>query len=385
MLASIARSAGATLRAVLLAAVLALPARARAEPPAAPPAPASPPAAPVPNAALAPAKPAASNEPAEPDPKTVTERAQRGVVVLVRAGRPLALGIVLRGDGRILTALSPLTHGNNVTARFADGTTVGVRVGHSDRGTDLALLVPERLHLADAGLRASRREAKAGSVLQSFAATWNGPARPTRVTIKHVQTALGGDGQRLFGALEPTAPLRAVDYGAPLLDEGGDVVAVVARACPDEPNRACRPMGFGVPTGMLKAFLRATKPGAAPPQPWLGVRVSRSRTGSGVMVRAVHPHGPAARAGIRAARDGGGDVIVAVDGQPVATPKSFYQAVLEHAVGDRLVILLLSGDRYREVVVSTVSAPPRRSHRLKRPRKMPGTRPGTPAPDRGQK
>src|SRR4051812_44130183 len=35
-------------------------------------------------------------------------RAQRGVVTIERAGQPLALGSVLMGDGRILTALSPL-------------------------------------------------------------------------------------------------------------------------------------------------------------------------------------------------------------------------------------------------------------------------------------
>src|SRR4051812_43498665 len=75
-------------------------------PPAPPPAPSAPgtapPAAPVP-----------------PAPNSV-EKARQGVVVVERQGKPLALGMVLDGDGRILTALSPLANGNFLSARYAD-------------------------------------------------------------------------------------------------------------------------------------------------------------------------------------------------------------------------------------------------------------------------
>ncbi len=70
------------------------------------------------------------------------ERALRGVVTIERAGQPLGLGAVLMGDGRILTALSPLGPGNDLDARFADGSTARVKLGHHDRAWDLALLVP---------------------------------------------------------------------------------------------------------------------------------------------------------------------------------------------------------------------------------------------------
>src|SRR6187401_539520 len=42
-----------------------------------------------------------------PAPDSV-EKARQGVVVLERAGKAIALGVVLDGDGRILTALSAL-------------------------------------------------------------------------------------------------------------------------------------------------------------------------------------------------------------------------------------------------------------------------------------
>src|SRR5690242_11080890 len=70
-----------------------------------PPAPSANPPSRLPNPLMPPQAP-----PAAPAPSSV-ELARRGVVVLERAGKPLALGFVLEGDGRILTALSPLTNG----------------------------------------------------------------------------------------------------------------------------------------------------------------------------------------------------------------------------------------------------------------------------------
>src|SRR6187551_737773 len=70
------------------------------------------------------------------------EKARQGVVVLERQGKALALGVVLEGDGRILSALSPLTNGNFLSARYSDGAVVPLKLVHSDRGWDLALLSP---------------------------------------------------------------------------------------------------------------------------------------------------------------------------------------------------------------------------------------------------
>jgi serine protease Do len=320
------------------------------------------------------------------DPKAQEERAQRGVVVLERAGRPIALGAVLHGDGRILTALSPLTHGNDVKARFVDGTTLDVRVEHSDRGADLALLVAEKSHLADAGLRASRKDASSGASLLSFTAAWTGPAKPARVPIKGTRTARGGDGRQLFGALVFARPVRAIDSGAPLLDDSGDVLGVIVQACSETQGSACQPVSVGVATPTIKAFLRSTQPNAAPPLPWVGIRVARPQGDvAGVQIRAIHPDGPAGRAGLRAARDGGADVIAAVDGVPVTTPRDFYGAVRRRAVGDSMVLLVLTEGRYRDVNVRVDRAPPRRRARLRQPSTRPDPSPSqhqrnTPAP-----
>src|SRR5688500_13290629 len=103
-------------------------------------------------------------------PPDTVERARQGVVVLERQGKPLALGAVLDGDGRILTARSPLAAGNLLSARYHDGSVVPLKLVHSDRGWDLALLAPAPAPdkpIKKTGLRAAKLASFVG--LQGFA------------------------------------------------------------------------------------------------------------------------------------------------------------------------------------------------------------------------
>ena len=71
------------------------------------------------------------------------DQVRRGVVQVVHGGRPLAVGMVLSQDGRVLTALSALGNVEQPEIRYADGTVAKARVGHKDKVWDLALLVPQ--------------------------------------------------------------------------------------------------------------------------------------------------------------------------------------------------------------------------------------------------
>ena len=67
-------------------------------------------------------------------PQQLYEHVLRGVVALERNGVPMAIGTVLSGDGRVLTALSGLAGADGADVRYADGTVVHAKVGRSDRG-----------------------------------------------------------------------------------------------------------------------------------------------------------------------------------------------------------------------------------------------------------
>ena len=117
---------------------------------------------------------------------------------------------------------------------------------------------------------------------------------------------------------------------------------------------ACAPVVVGAPVTAIRLFLAKTPTSAVAPTPWLGIRGDAQTEGTkGVRLAAVAPQSPAEKAGLTS----NGDVIVAVDGQPVATPDALAAAIGKHAPGDAVKLLVFSGDKFREVAVTLRSAP----------------------------
>ena len=283
------------------------------------------------------------------------ERARQGVVVVERQGKPLALGAVLEGDGRILSALSPLTNGNFLTARYADGAIVPLKLAHSDRGWDLALLsavATPKQPLHRAGLRAASTPSFVG--LQTFNLVPPNNVTAAPAALKLSPGMLGGDAATLAGAYEVAQKPALV--GGPIVNSEGEVVAIVARACPVGSNAACQPAPYGAPVGALKQFLQRVPTEAT----WLGVDVASDDANGvhGVRVVSIMPNSPAAAAGVRPGKSPAeADLIVAVDGAPVATPSALNEAVRARTTGDSVELLLYGLGRYRHVSIKPRPAP----------------------------
>jgi serine protease Do len=337
-----------------------------------PPAPASPDAAPA----------AFPGPAALPTPQQLYEHVRRGVAVIERGGLPIAIGTVLGNDGRILTSLSGLGAGDNVDVRYADGTAVHAKLGHSDRATDLALLVPAAAKWTD-GLQASETDPSAAE-LRAMLPARGGHLGPTEAGVKGRVDAHARDGEPLMQLLDVDikGPMIA---GTPLLDSTGNVVAVLVRACkgaapqaqgqaPGDASpwaawmpqaqpvkaaaAACAPAVFGAPVSTIRAFLSKTPATAAVPAPFLGIRgeaeaPNAAHPMAGVRIVAVAPQSPAEHGGLKA----DGDVIVAVDGQPIDTPEKLSDAIAKHAPGETVKLLVYGQDKFREVPLVLARAP----------------------------
>jgi serine protease Do len=328
---------------------------------------------------------------------------RQGIVRLERADHPIGYGFVLRGDGRILTALSALGHGNFVRARFADDGVLAVRVVAVERTWDLALLAPEggRWTL---GLRASATDAAAGGVhLRRFLGRGRA-LQEADVAVAARQTLLGRDGALLPEALLFAGRIADDEIGSPICDEGGEVVAVLAEACDPRFPRDCRLAPFGVPVAALKQFLRSAPPHEALPAAWTGLRGIANHSGAmaGVRVVAIEPGSPAERAGLaapvpsnerRADTDlvePSGDLIVAVNDLPVTTPEELRdlinRIVLTSAsraaesgarapTETKVRLLVYGGSRYREVELTLSDPRPRPATPDAAPNVTPGALP----------
>ncbi|MBI5533018.1 MAG: serine protease [Deltaproteobacteria bacterium] len=309
--------------------------------------------------AAAAATSAAAN--AHPPPSVSSmERAKRGVVVVERGGRPLALGFVLTGDGRMLSTLSALGDGNGINARYADGSSVNVRIGHSDRTWDLALLVPQMGRWPEGLTAASGDPMRLGSQIRVFTQV-RGRTAVSSVVLKGRSDLVGGDGEVLRDAIEITTRIPGTDYGAPIVDDRGQVVALVSRACAQSgaDAGACRPVAYGAPTEVLRQFLRSAPANAIPPAPWLGIQVTSAITPlmRGVRIVSVHPESPAGDAGLKGGGENEADIIISVDGVPVQTPEKVAEVVRARAVGDKVEVIVLREGRLRVVSVTLRASP----------------------------
>jgi serine protease Do len=287
------------------------------------------------------------------------ERARRGVVVLEKQGRQLCLGFVLAADGRVLSNLSALGDGNGIDARYADGSVVNVRVGHSDRTWDVALLVPQVGRWAEGLTASSDDPLKLGSRIRMFTHA-RGRTAVSSVVLKARSELTGGDGELLRDALELSSRVPATDMGSPIVDEHGQVLAMVSKACAASSDAGtCKPVAYGAPIEALRQFLRSAPANAIPPAPWLGIQGMAAPAAliRGVRVVSVHPESPAGEAGIRGGAENDADVIIAVDGVPVQTPEKVAEVVRTRAVGDKVEVIVLREGRLRVLTVALRASP----------------------------
>ncbi len=306
--------------------------------------------------------PLASGDLVPPAEEAPENKAARGVVVLQRAGQPVGLGMVLGGDGRILTALSPLGSGNDLEAKFADDSVSKVKLGHHDRAWDLALLVPQSGKWTD-GLRASGTDPlRDDASIRAFSTGARGKPVAAPVELRTKRPLIGGDDRLLDSALELGSKVNARDLGSPLIDERGRVVGILGRACLPLEGKPCAPVAFGIPVSAVKDFLKSVPPDAVPPSAWLGIQGAPDHTQfvKGVRVLSVAKGSPASEAKLRAGERGEGDMIVAVAGEPVTTPEELAEAIKRHSVGEKVPLTLFSKGLYR-TTETVLRAPPDRS------------------------
>lgn len=303
-----------------------------------PPAPVPSPAAPSPAVAPAPSRPAARSPTPVARTRDFATDPRQGIVRLERDGQRIGFGAVLRGDGRIITALSALGHGNHVKARFADGSVLAVHVVRTDRPADLALLESAGGHWTR-GLKPSVIEPNAdGTALLRFRGRGS-RLEEAPFALASRRALLGRDGVVLENMLIPSASLPGDELGSPVFDEGGDVVAVVVQACSPNVTRTCQLEPYGAPISALRAFLRTAPPRAPLPSSLVGLKGVAGHQGSvaGVRLVAVEPGTPASAAGLRAddarsaaggeSGEAGGDLVVAIDDVPVTTPEALSEAI----------------------------------------------------------
>lgn len=228
----------------------------------------------------------------------------------------LGNGAVIGQNGLVLTMGYLVMEAEEVTLTRNDGSRVPAHVLGADAVTGFGLVQAlEPLELPALALGDSRSLRAESPVIIA------GAGGRAHAAAGHVLTrmAFAGYWEYLLDDAIMTEPAHPHWSGAALIGAKGELVGVGSLSLERQSRQGPRPLNMFVPTQLLPPILDDLARGrpAHPPRPWLGVLAQE--LGSHVVVVGVSPRGPASRAELRA-----GDIILAVDGTPVADLAEFY-------------------------------------------------------------
>ena len=271
-------------------------------------------------------------------------------VVQIQTAEGLGSGIVYDSKGNIITNAHVVGTFKTFKITLAHGTYDGTLVG-SFPASDLAVVrvkgtTPRPATFADS----SKLD------VGDFALAIGNPLGLRSSVTEGIVSSLGrtvseGNGAVISSAIQTSAAINPGNSGGALVDLQGRVIGIPTLAALDpQLGGAQAPgIGFAIPSNVARRIAdqliakgHVVKAGRA----YLGVRVA-TIVGGGVLVSAIVPGGPAAKAGIRP-----GDIVLEVDGKPTPTADVLVSVLADLRPGQQVPVKLVRRGKEMTVTVT---------------------------------
>jgi S1-C subfamily serine protease len=320
------------------------------------------------------------------------ERANPGVVairVLTETGGGQGSGFVIDEEGHIVTNYHVVERLTNLEVAFPSGYKTRGEVLGVDTDSDLAVIKvdapPDELHplpLGDSSqLKVGQTVVAIGNPFGLSGTMTTGIISALGRTLESMRSSPGGFPFTAGDVIQTDTAINPGNSGGPLLNLNGEVVGV---------NRAIRTfnfnveeepvnsgIGFAIAINIVKRVVPVLINEGTYDYPYLGVSSLPEITlaqqevlglprSTGAYITNVTPGGPADRAGLRGgSREtsiqnlaSGGDLIIAVDGQPVRIFNDLLAYLINYkSPGDVIRLTIVRGDEEMEVELTLDKRP----------------------------
>jgi len=321
------------------------------------------------------------------------ERVAPGVVFIATTTdgeiESLGSGFVYDREGHIVTNYHVVEGASGLEVFFGSGLKVRARVVGEDLDSDLAVikvdvppdvLVPLPLGDSDQ-VRVGQTAVAIGNPFGLTGTMTLGIVSAKGRTLESLRQAEGGTFFSAGDVIQTDASINPGNSGGPLLNLAGEVIGV---------NRAIRTtgttitgepvnsgIGFAVSSNIVRRVVPVLIAKGTYDYPYLGISSREMLTleqiealglprQTGAYIVSVTPGGPADRAGLRGGSKAtrfpglpaGGDLIIAIDDQPVQTFSDLLSYLMKHkSPGDTVILTILRDNQEKEVSVTLGKRP----------------------------
>jgi Do/DeqQ family serine protease len=275
--------------------------------------------------------------------------ARRGGGQPVQQG--LGSGVLVRGDGHILTNHHVVDGADDIKVDLKDSRTYTAKLVGSDPPSDLAVLKIDAGGLPVLSL-ANSDSVRVGDICLAL----GNPLGIGQTVTSGIVSAKGRSTGLSTGSFEDfvqtDAAINQGNSGGALVNISAELIGINSQIL--SPTGGNIGIGFAIPSNMAKDVMGQLLSTGKVHRGQLGLTVQpvtadvASKAGlkdtRGVLVNSVLPGGPAERAGIRA-----GDVITALNGKPIDDPNSFRNRVASTAPGTEVKLSVVRDGQLRDV------------------------------------
>lgn len=274
----------------------------------------------------------------------------------------LGSGVIVSTQGYILTNNHVVEAADEIEVALADGRKAGAKVVGADPETDLAVVKIDLANLPAITL-GHAEQAKVGDVVLAI----GNPFGVGQTVTMGIVSALGRNhlGINTFeNFIQTDAAINPGNSGGALVDASGNLLgintAIYSR------SGGSLGIGFAIPVTTVKMVMEAIISSGQVVRGWIGVEpqditpeLAESfglNAKNGAIVAGVLKGGPADKAGMKP-----GDILVAVDGKPVADTTDMLNLIAQLRPGNKaqMTVLRKNQQSILDVIVGKRPKPPR--------------------------